>query len=58
MQTTHTKPFKITRVPAINGEWIDLHVSASGQNVYIDTSGYAEVGVKELIQTLKSLSTE
>jgi len=58
MQTTHTKPFKVTRVPAINGEWIDLHLSASGQNVCIDTSGYAEVDIKELIEVLKSLSTD
>lgn len=51
---TKTKPFQVTRVPAVNGEWIDLHISQEG-NVCIDTSGYAEVEIDELIEALKSL---
>lgn len=53
--TVKTKPFKVTRVPALNGEWIDLHISGDGKNVYIDTSGYADVKIDELIDVLKSL---
>lgn len=55
IMTAKTKPFNITRIPALNGEWIDLHVSEDGKNVYIDTSGYADVKIDELIDVLESL---
>lgn len=49
------KPFKVTRVPALNGEWIDLHTSEDGKHVYLDTSGYADVKLDDLIAVLKTL---
>jgi hypothetical protein len=54
-QKTHKKPFQVTRIPALNGEWVDVHVGVSG-NICIATSGYAEVPADELIQVLKKLS--
>ncbi len=50
-----TKPFKVTRIPALNGEWMDLHTSEDGKHVYIDTSGYVDLKIDELIEVLKSL---
>lgn len=54
MQTVKSKPFNVTRIPANNGEWIDIHVTESG-NVAIDTSGYVEIDLQELVAALKSL---
>jgi len=49
------KPFSVTRIPALNGEWIDLHISDDRKHVYVDTSGYADVKIDELIDALKVL---
>ena len=51
---TKTKPFQVTRMPALNGEWIDMHVSESGK-VCMSTSGYIEVDSTELIAAIKKL---
>ena len=54
MNSTKTKPFRVTRIPSANGEWIDIHATEKG-NVAIKTSGYAEIDLKELIDSLNSL---
>lgn len=51
---TKTKPFQVTRIPALNGEWIDMHVSESGK-VCMSTYGYFEVDPPELIGSIKKL---
>ncbi|HSH31734.1 MAG TPA: hypothetical protein VK963_03665 [Candidatus Saccharimonadales bacterium] len=53
---TKTKPFQVTRIPSLNGEWIDLHKSEAG-NICIDTSAYAEVDPKDLIAALEMVAT-
>jgi hypothetical protein len=53
MDATKTDAFQVTRIPALNGEWIDLHLSESG-NICIDVSGYAEVDLDQLVDALTS----
>jgi hypothetical protein len=55
MQTVKTKPFQVTRIPALNGEWVDMHLSESG-NICIESSGYAEVDPEVLAEAINSVS--
>ena len=54
MPETKSEPFTVTRVPGLNGEWIDLHRSEGG-NVCIDSSDYAEVSITTLMKALRQL---
>ncbi len=47
-------PFQVTRLPGINGEWLDAHLSNAG-NVCVSTSGYVEVDRVQLIAVLEAL---
>ncbi len=55
MPTIKTKPFQITRIPALNGEWVDIHLSESG-NICIESSGYAEIDPKVLSEAIEKVS--
>ncbi len=55
MLTTKTKPFQVTRIPALNGGWIDIHLSESG-NICVQSSGYAEVKPGVLLKAIQSVS--
>jgi hypothetical protein len=55
MQTVKTKPFQVTRIPALNGEWVDIHLSETG-NICIESSGYAEIDPLILIDAIESVS--
>ncbi len=52
MPRVKTKPFQVTRIPALNGAWIDIHLSESG-NICLQLSGYAEVDPKVLTKTIR-----
>lgn len=54
MERVKTQPFQVLRIPGLNGEWIDLHVSESG-TLCIDTSGYIDVDPGVLVSAIQSL---
>ena len=49
--TARSLPFQITRIPGLNGEWIDLHRSAEGC-LCISVSGYTEIDSDVLQRTI------
>ena len=51
---TKTAPFSVTRIPAANGEWIDIHLSERG-TLCLQTSGYAELDGDQLIAVIQAI---
>lgn len=54
MDQARREPFPVTRIPGLNGEWMDIHVSES-KNLCVDTSGYVELSPETLWQVLRSV---
>ncbi len=45
MLAVKTKPFQVTSIPGLNEEWIDIHLSESG-NICVQSSNYAEASAE------------
>jgi hypothetical protein len=52
--TTRSAPFPVTRIPGLNGEWIDAHIGLDGR-LNISASGYVEIDGEQLIAALEVL---
>jgi hypothetical protein len=57
LQKTKTKAFKIMRIPAQNGEWVDVH-ACSDDTVWVSTTGYANVNPHELTKAIRALTNQ
>jgi hypothetical protein len=54
MITTRSEPFPVTRIPGLNGEWIDAHIGLDGR-LNISASGYVSIDGEQLIAALEVL---
>lgn len=59
---SHTKPFKVLRVPGDNGEWIDMHCGETREDgsrqIFVQTSGYVAINSEDFTDAIADVLLE